>query len=69
MKPLTKAKLLQAQEWCDENDKSTEFMIQFMMDSAGVSHDCVMSFLNKQADAYERKKKREEANASKTHKG
>ena len=34
-----------AQQYCDENDKSTEFMIQYMQDFAGVSFDTVISFL------------------------
>lgn len=54
MNAATRAKLKDAQDYCDANDKSTGFMIQFTMDSVGVSHDCVMNFLRKQADAYER---------------
>ena len=34
MKELTKNKLLAAWQYCDDEDKSTEFMIQFMMDNA-----------------------------------
>ncbi len=49
MKEETKALLIEAQEYCDENDKSTEFMIQYMQDVAEVDFDCVMGFLEKQA--------------------
>ena len=45
MKSATKAKLSEAMRYCDENDKSTEFMIQYMQDFAGVSFDCVMSYI------------------------
>ena len=47
MKLETKQKLLDAWRYCDIHDKSTGFMIQHMMDSAGVDHDCVMSFIEK----------------------
>ena len=39
-----------AQEWCDENDKSTEFMIAYMQDFADATHDEVIDFLLEQAD-------------------
>lgn len=39
------ARLIEAMNYCDENDKSTMHMIQLMQDHAGVSHDKVMSFL------------------------
>ena len=45
MKDSTKAKLKEAQDWCDANDKSTEFMIQYMQDFAEVNHDTVMKYL------------------------
>ena len=45
MKPQTREKLRQAKEFCDENDKSTEFMLQYMQDYAGVDLDCVVNFL------------------------
>jgi len=45
MKLSTKLKLKEAQEYCDKNDKSTPFMIQYMKDFAGVDHDCVMEYL------------------------
>ena len=41
----TKALLREAQEYCDENDKSTEFMLQYMQDFAKVDLDDVLEFL------------------------
>lgn len=40
-------KLLEAKQFCDDNDKSTEFMLQYMQDYAGVDLDCVLDFLMK----------------------
>lgn len=34
-----------AREFCDDTDKSTEFMLQYMQDVAGVDLDTVMDFL------------------------
>ena len=45
MKASTKQKLKEAQKFCDDNDKSTEFMIEYMQDFAGVSQDCVINYL------------------------
>ena len=50
MKTKTKQKLIEAKEYCDENDKSTEFMLQYMQDFAGVDLDCVLNFLMKYED-------------------
>jgi len=50
MKKLTRNKLLAARQYCDDEDKSTEFMIQFMMDNAKVDMDCVVNFMNKTPD-------------------
>jgi len=47
MKPETKANLKTAQDFCDKNDKSTEFMLQYMQDFAKVDLDCVLSYLKK----------------------
>jgi len=49
MKEETRIKLQDAYDYCNDNDQSTEFMIQYMMDTAKVSHDCVMSFLYKKS--------------------
>lgn len=45
MKQSTIKKLKEAQSYCDVNDKSTEFMLQYMQDYAGVTLDCVMKYL------------------------
>ena len=45
MQSKTKAKLAEAQKYCDDNDKSTGFMLQYMQDFAHVDLDCVMKFL------------------------
>ena len=47
MKITTKNKLLAAWEHCDDNDKSTEFMLEYMQDMANVDLDCVMNFIQK----------------------
>ena len=41
----TRILLDEAQDYCDQNDKSTEFMIQYMQDFAGVDFDTVMQYL------------------------
>lgn len=50
MKKETKAKLRMAQIYCDDEDKSTEFMLQYMQDVAGVDLDCVLKFLKNQKE-------------------
>ena len=50
MKPETKDKLFNAWAYCDEHDKSTEFMLQYMQDTAKVDLDCVINFLQKTTD-------------------
>jgi len=47
MKSATKMKLKMAQIYCDQNDKSTEFMLEYMRWVAGVDLDCVLLFLKK----------------------
>lgn len=47
MKEATRALLKEAQDYCDENDKSTEFMLEYMQDVAHVDLDCVLAFLEK----------------------
>jgi hypothetical protein len=47
VKETTKQLLKEAMDYCDENDKSTEFMIQYMQDCANVNHDCVINYLTK----------------------
>ena len=41
----TKIKLLLAWEYCDDEDKSTEFMLQYMQDCAEVDLDTVLEFI------------------------
>ena len=45
MQEKTKQKLREAQQYCDDEDKSTEFMLQYMQDYAGVDLNCVLKFL------------------------
>lgn len=45
MKSKTKDKLFEAWAYCDEHDKSTEFMLQYMADSAGVEYDIAVDFV------------------------
>ena len=45
----TRAMLEIAQEHCDNEDKSTEFMIAYMEDFANTDFDTVMAFLEEQA--------------------
>lgn len=45
MTEATQTRLFAAWAYCDEEDKSTEFMIQYMADSAEISTDEVMDFL------------------------
>ena len=47
MKTATKELLTEAWQYCDENDKSSEFMLQYMQDAANVNLDCVINFLRK----------------------
>ncbi|MGK3946297.1 hypothetical protein ABK046_49085, partial [Streptomyces caeruleatus] len=51
MKPATLEKLKAAEQYCNDNDKSTMFMIQYMQDVARVSFDTVMKYLNAKAEA------------------
>lgn len=47
MKESTKELLRQAQQYCDDNDKSTEFMLEYMQSVAKVNLDCVIKYLTK----------------------
>ena len=42
--------LINAWEFCDENDKSTAFMLQYMQDEAKVDLDTVIDFLRRSPD-------------------
>lgn len=37
--------MLEAWAYCDEKDKSTEFMLQYMSDSSGVEYDDVVDYI------------------------
>jgi hypothetical protein len=50
MKALIKHKLFEAWYYCDANDKSTEFMLQYMQDTAQVSLDTVVKFIEVTTD-------------------
>ena len=50
MTDKTKNKLMAAWAWCDEEDKSTEFMLQFMADEGGVEYMRVVDFLQEIGD-------------------
>jgi lipopolysaccharide biosynthesis regulator YciM len=50
MKTKTKNKLLEAWQYCDKNEKSTEFMLQYMQDVADVDLECVLTFIEKITD-------------------
>lgn len=47
MKKETEEKLRESEQICNDEDRSTEYMIQFMQDYANVSHDCVMNYIRK----------------------
>ena len=51
MKEATKNKLKEAESICDEEDRSTEYMIQYMQDYAKVSFECVMNYLRQTSDS------------------
>jgi hypothetical protein len=50
MKIETKTKLFEAWQYCDDEDKSTEFMLEYMQSVAKVDLDCVINFIEKNAD-------------------
>lgn len=37
--------ILEAWDYCDEEDKSTEFMLQYMSDVSGVDYDSVVEYI------------------------
>jgi len=47
MKKETEEKLRQARQYCNDEDKSTEFMLQYMQDFAGADLDCVLKYLQR----------------------
>lgn len=54
---MTKAQealAIEAQKWCDENEKSTEFMLQYISDLAEIEYDAVIEFLQERNAAEEK---------------
>ena len=47
MNKIEEILLEEAKIYCDINDKSTEFMLQYMQDMANVDLDCVINYLIK----------------------
>ena len=45
MKLETRQRLRESKQWCDDNHKSTEFMLEYMQDFANVDLDTVLKFL------------------------
>ena len=45
MKLPTKLKLIHAWNYCDGEDKSTEFTLQYMADLAGVDYSTAVDFM------------------------
>ena len=46
----TRNRSLLAWKYCDDNDKSTEFMLEYMQDFAKVNLDCVINFITDTTD-------------------
>jgi len=57
MNKATEQILLDAWDYCNKEDKSTEFMIQYMQDVADVDFDTVIEFLTTSKFTKERGKK------------
>jgi len=55
MKLYNKLVLIEAWNQCDESDKSTEYMLQYMSDVSGLDYDCVVNFVIR-TDDKERKR-------------
>ena len=52
MKATTKTLLKEAQQYCEDNDKSTEFMLEYMQSFAKVDLDCVIAYLTRYGGYY-----------------
>lgn len=57
MKYVTKIKLAAIHQWCDAQDKSTEFMIASMIAMCKMDHDAVMAYLQLGDKEHERLRK------------
>jgi len=49
MKESTVTKLFAAWDYCNEHDKSTEFMLQYMQDVSGCDLDTVLKFIKEKS--------------------
>lgn len=54
MKPRQKQLILEAWEYCDEEDKSTEFMLQYMSDVSGVDYEKVVEYITSKKSTTDR---------------
>lgn len=54
MKYITKLKLAAVHQLCDAEDKSTEYMLQFMQDTCKVDLDCVLVYMQLPDKEHER---------------
>ncbi len=54
MQYITKLKLAAIHQLCDQEDKSTEFMLQLMQDVCKVDLDCVLSYMNLSSEEHEK---------------
>ena len=61
MQLKTKLALVQGWNWCDAEDKSTEFMFAYMSDTAGVEYDVAVDFVT-HTTSEEREKLSEQVN-------
>jgi hypothetical protein len=56
MTPTQKTLILDAWDYCDEHDKSTEFMLQYMSDISGVDYDEVVDYIASEQSNIDREK-------------
>lgn len=54
MKYITKLKLAAIHQLCDVEDKSTEYMLQFMQDTCKVDLDCVLAYMQLSDEEHKR---------------
>lgn len=51
-----KALIIEAWNYCDEEDKSTEFMLQYMSDTADVDYDIIVAYICSEQASIDRQK-------------
>ncbi len=54
MRYITKLKLAAVHQLCDAEDKSTEYMLQYMQDTCKVDLDCVLAYMQLPDKEHER---------------